>query len=181
MQLPLFELQLPVRYRKLTSASNGRTEKLPPPAPQPQIILQKVLEVLGGIDLDVYSTMPDLPAKARFLPQDKGLTHAWRGRVWLSNVPGRALDKWIDKLCAEYEHGEVLAAMALLPARFNTPWWPKLATLPFCAIQGRIEVVKPDGSKGKLTTPSAVVYWGPQLTRFATVFAKLGTIYIPYS
>lgn len=181
MQLPLFEVQVPARYRKLPPAVNGRAKPAPVTAPQPQIIIERAIDVLGSIDLDVYSTIATLPAKNRYTPQDDALAQAWRGRVWMSGVPGRSIEKWVDKLNQEYEHGEVLAAVALLPARVNAKWWRKLAAYPFCGIHGLVEMVKPDGTKTKLSTPSAVVYWGQQLTRFATVFSKLGTIYIPYS
>lgn len=177
MQLPLFEEQANARTRRGTA----KPKPLMPAPPQPRVILSRAVEALGGIDMDVYSVFPESPAKERILPEYNGLTQAWRGRVWMGNVPGRALEKWIDKLYDEYENGGVLSAVALLPARFNAHWWNKIAAYPFCALTTRIEMTKPDGSTTKMTTPSVVAYLGPQPSRFATAFANLGVIYIPYN
>ncbi|MBX3082536.1 MAG: hypothetical protein KF716_12940 [Anaerolineae bacterium] len=179
MQLPLFEVQTPIRTRRVLP-SVGRA-KAPVDTPQPQTIIKRAIDVLGSIDIDVYSTSGSTPAKLRLTPDDNALAQAWQGRIWMSGVPGRSTEKWVDKLCEEYEQGGVTSAVALVPARLNTRWWKKLARYPFCAITGYVEMVKPDGSSGKLSTPSAAVYLGPQISRFDTVFATLGTIYIPYS
>ena len=179
MQLPLFEVQTPVRNRRVIP-SVGRA-KAPVDTPQPQTIIKRAIDVLGIIDVDVYNTADSTPAKLRIRPEENALSMAWQGRVWMSGLPGRSIEKWVDKLCEEYEQGGVTSAIALVPARLNTRWWKKLARYPFCAITGYVEMLKPDGASKKLSTPSAAVYFGPQISRFDTVFATLGTIYIPYS
>jgi hypothetical protein len=177
MQLPLFEVQTPIRTRRVTPLPRPTQPTL---SPQPQLIIRSALDVLGAFDLDVYST-GESSAKQRLGPDDNGLGQAWRGRVWMSGLPGRQIEKWVDKLCHEYEHGEVTAAIALLPARLNTRWWKKIARYPFCAITGQVVLIKADGSTGRVATPSAVIYLGPQISRFDTAFSPFGTIYIPYS
>lgn len=183
MQLPLFEVYAPNRKRTPAVAKVASRGRSGDTLLHPQQILERAISVLGAVDLDVYSLLPNSPARHIFTPRQDGLHQEWRGRVWLHGVPGRSLDRWIDKLCDSYEsdEGTVTSAIALLPARLNTVWWLRLAKYPFCAVQNGVATLKADGSVARMSNPAAVVYWGPQLARFASVFGELGPVYIPYS
>ena len=188
-QIPLFEVQVPTRP-DTTRTDRTVTPKAPAqakPAPaangnRPHVrqIIERAIQVLGVIDQDVYCLTPDIPAKVHYFPDDNGLQQKWRGRVWLNAPSGRAVAKWAEKLRCEYEEGEVTEAIGLFPGRANADWWEHLKQYPFCAIHGKLVLIKPDRRESLSTTAEAVVYLGSQLARFATVFEKVGAIYIPY-
>jgi hypothetical protein len=183
MQLPLFEVYAPNRKRTPTASKTSAGSPSVVTLLHPQQILERAISVLGAVDLDVYSLIPNSSAKQVFMPRQDGLRQEWRGRIWMHGVPGRSLERWIDKLCDSYEsdEGTVTSAIALLPARLNARWWLRLAKYPFCAVQNGVATLKPDGTTAKMSNPATVVYWGPQLSRFASVFVELGPVYIPYS
>jgi hypothetical protein len=175
-QLPLFE----------TPKSEERPRK---PAPEPTIvsdewptpdrIMALAIEVLGAIDLDPCSDSkgaPTTPARHRYR-SETGLKYRWHGRVWLNAPSGRVIEKWVNKLVGEYENGDVTGAIALLPARPETQWWQLVARYPVCLIRGRLHF--PDAERAA-SYPSAVLYLGPLLTRFASTFGAVGTIYTPF-
>lgn len=181
MQLPLFEVISTSKAKALKRqpklAVHQATVIEPP---HPQTIIDHVIDVLGSIDLDPYSTIANVPAKQCYKAADDALLLSWQGRVWLNPPTGRIISAWVDKLCHEYETGDVTSAILLLPARTNTLWWQKIAGYPYCALQGRLEYVKPDGKRSTSSSASAIIYLGPQLARFAKAFSDIGTIYIPY-
>ena len=187
MQLPLIEI--PNQARKPTATPT------PPPSKEtkqavarnewktPQPILKSVIEVLGAIDLDPCSnsnTIMSVPAKRYYGPDENSLALPWNGRVWLNPPFGRVIGTWMTKLCDEYEKGACTAAIALIPTRTDAAWWGHLAGYPFCAVRGKITFVRWDRKRSPSYTVS-VVYLGPQLSRFASVFSPFGTIYIPYN
>lgn len=178
VQLPLFDTtQTNNRARK---SGNVPSVRAAAPNLQTKAIIQKVLEVLGTIDQDVNAGILDTPANVRFTLADNPLQQHWEGRVWVNLPPGHSTARWVKKLQHDYEFGGVTSALAMLPARMNTVWWATIANYPLCAISSRIEVLKPNGTKSRLANAAVIIYMGPQLTRFATAFNKLGPIYIPY-
>ncbi len=187
MQLPLFEIgasrnakRSEKREGKIIPFSSARNHWQ-----TPQTIIEHAVAALGRIDLDPCSTSkndPHVPAAQHLVPEDNSLEQPWQGRVWLNPPFGRAITPWIEKVCVEYEHGGVTAAIVLVPARTDTNWWQYLTAYPYCAIRGRVQFIREDDShKTQPTFPSAAVYLGPQLDRFAGAFADIGTIYIPYN
>jgi len=188
MQLPLFEGTLPGQANRapkrkqagrLVSYSSARNQWQ-----TPQNIVDHAVAALGAIDLDPCSDSNlenIVPARLHFGAEDNSLSRRWIGRVWLNPPYGRAIGSWIEKLTHEYETGDVTSAVALVPARTDTQWWQSIAAYPYCALHGRVKFIRIDGRKSQPMFPSAVVYLGPQLARFAGAFADLGTIYFPYS
>ena len=186
MQLPLFEGTIPGQAKqkrkqsgRIISYSSARNEWQ-----TPQNIVDHAVAALGAIDLDPCSNenfQNTVPARLTFTTDDNSLSRRWIGRVWLNPPYGRAISSWIEKLAHEYESGDVTSAIVLVPARSDTQWWQYLSAYPYCALQGRVKFIRIDGRKSQPMFPSAVVYLGPQLSRFAGAFADLGTIYFPYS
>lgn len=144
----------------------------------PELIIRRVVKALGGIDLDPCAD-PDrrIPAVAHLTEADDGLSREWQGRVYMNPPYGRGIVPWIRKLREEFDHGNVIAAIALVPARTDTEWWRVLADFPYCAVDGRLHF---SGHANGATFPSAVIYLGADLDRFADAFGDLGTIYQPY-
>ncbi len=192
MQLPLFEGSTPTRSRqpqtqprKAQAVSVGRHSSIRNPWITPRTIIDRAIGVLGAIDLDPCSTVEpptNVPARRRLAPDEDSLKMAWQGRVWLNPPYGRPLSAWIEKLCNEYETGDVTAAIALLPVRTDQSWWQSLANYPYCALRERVKFIRVEGDKRRNPVyPSAVVYFGPQLASFAGVFGGMGIVYIPYN
>lgn len=150
----------------------------------PADIVERVIQVLTGIDLDPCSNSqeaPNVPAAMHYTKEEDGLAQEWHGKVFLNSPYGRTIPQWIDKLVSEYEAGRVTQAIALVPARTDTVWFAALRDFPRCFVQGRITFLKPDGSKADPAPfPSALVYLGPDVDQFAKVFADLGDIYVRY-
>ena len=142
----------------------------------PPHIVDLATEVLGGIDLDP-SWHPSSPVRARttYTATDDGLTQPWHGRVYLNPPYGRTIDGWIAKLVDDHAAGAVTEAIALLPARTDTGWFRRLEAFPRCFIYGRPIFAN---ASGPAPFPSAVVYLGSNVSRFADVFGKLGGIFV---
>jgi phage N-6-adenine-methyltransferase len=180
MQLPLFENGSPKKSRKPSGrmavhyASTGNQWQTP------EHIVDRAIDVLGAIDLDPCSNSKNAPesaAKIRYALEEDGLSRVWHGRVWMNPPYGRAIGKWVEKLCSEYETGDVTAAVALLPARTDTQWWQRIAGYPICMIRGRLRFGE---YRSSAPFPSAVMYLGPLLSRFAGAFSSIGTVYTPF-
>jgi hypothetical protein len=144
----------------------------------PPAILERVVRVLGSIDLDPCSDGPTslVPASRRLTRADDGLAQLWSGRVFLNPPYGRDIGRWVEKLVSSYEQGHVAEAIALLPARTDTTWFAVLASYPVCFVRGRVRFV---GASSGAPFPSAVVYLGRNPLRFYDVFCDLGQIRPP--
>ena len=171
-QLPLFK-----EFEGAQSA-NGRDG---PPIP-PEIIVAAI-ELMGAIDLDPYcinETTTLVPAKTHYGVDAKALELEWgpkRRRVFLTPPAGRATANWMNKLCDEYEAGNVGQGVAYLRAALDSPWWERLMVYPICIVHRQLRVVAGNHST---TPPWAVVYLGSNLRGFAEAFSEIGSLYVPY-
>ncbi len=170
-QLTLFDLDL-FKNRK----------KKPPPSTEltiPAEIIVAAVELMGAIDLDPCGSskaIPDVPAKLIFIEEENGLTRAWgpKRRIFLHPPTTRSAPKWVNKMCDEYEAGDISEAIAFLKAAVSSPWWGRLAPYPACFIQSRVE------QKHRSNLAHAVVYLGHNLNGFGEAFAEIGTLYVPF-
>lgn len=148
----------------------------------PRHIILLVQEVFHGeIDLDPASNShvdPWVPAHTHYTKEDDGLALPWGGRVFLNPPFDRSPRAWVEKLHRSYITGEVSQAIALLPARTNTDWIQVLADYPRCFIRGRLRFS--DGA-GEAQFPSVAVYLGADVELFATVFSRIGEVYVHWS
>ena len=158
---------------------------LEPPQPNeledytPRHIFEAVLACLGEIDLDPCSNSydsPNIPARVYFTRND-GLAHPWQGRIFL-HPPGDAVQDWIEKLCLEFESGNVTKAVVLVAFSIDAQWFRRLRQYPRCFISERLML-----SGADMGAPlSSVVFYlsrgqeGSQ--RFVEAFNRLGDIYI---
>ncbi len=164
--------QRPPRPRLAPLQTSASAEWYTPPS-----IIDRVLAVLGHIDLDPCAEPGRrVPAAVHLTVEEDGLAQAWHGRVYLNPPYGRAIGRWVGKLCEEYAAGQVEAAIALLPARPDTQWWKLTRGYPRCHVEGRLKFSE---QKNSATFPSALVYFGPDPERFARVFREVGEVVIP--
>jgi len=143
-------------------------------------ILDGVLACLGEIDLDPCSNSnhpPHIPAREHFTKEDDGLAHSWQGRIFM-NPPGDAVKDWVEKLCSEFESGNVTEALALVAPRTDTKWFRRLRHYPRCFISGLLKFSSADV---RTPFPSVVFYLGREpegFQRFVEAFNRLGDIFV---
>ncbi|MEB2351839.1 MAG: DNA N-6-adenine-methyltransferase [Burkholderiaceae bacterium] len=150
----------------------------------PADIIERAVVALTGIDLDPCSNSqesPNVPAAMHYTRAADGLAREWQGKVYMNPPYGREIGQWVEKLVTEYRTGRVTEAIALVPARTDTAWFAALRDFPRCFVSGRLTFRKPDGSDADPAPfPSAVVYLGSDVDRFAEAFAPIGDIYVRY-
>ena len=145
----------------------------------PAEIINLVVAVLGGIDLDPCSNShdnPNVPAATHYTKEDDGLAQEWHGMTYMNPPYGREIGAWVDKLVKSYCAGTVYEAIALVPARVDTQWWKTLtqACTFFCFVEGRLSFEGNDGNNAPF--PSAVVYLGPNCGAFYHTFSTIGMV-----
>lgn len=109
----------------------------------PSPIIEAARRVMRGIDLDPASSAAaneTVQAASFFSTADDGLSRPWRGRVWL-NPPFAENARFIAKLVAEYEAGNVTEACCLTFASLDTEWARLLLRFPRWHPVGRVAFV----------------------------------------
>lgn len=141
-------------------------------------------KVLGTIDLDPASShVANQTVKAaRFFSQEtNGLEREWTGNVWLNPPYAQpAIVHFADKMVAEWERGEVTAAIVLTHNYTDTAWFQKLAhaASAMCFTRGRVRFVSPSGELAAPTQGQAFFYFGADADIFADVFGDVGFVVI---
>lgn len=145
----------------------------------PEIIINKTVQLLGEIDLDPCSNpdFPNIPAKNHFTKKEDGLTQNWIGKIYMNPPYGSEIKKWIYHLAEQFEEGNVLEAIALVPSRTDTEWFRRLKKHLRCFIWGRLKF---GGKENSAPFPSMVVYLGENEGGFAQIFSDIGDVYISY-
>ncbi len=152
----------------------------------PQIVLDRVVEQFGAIDLDPCHD-PDpacaVVAELRYDAREgqDGLVLPWVGKVFC-NPPWSEPAPWalraVQHVASSPEH-EVLAVVNATP---GAQWWARYVW-PFalvCFPSQRLRFGKPGGAKPTpCPTDSAVLYYGQHKERFCEVWGSLGTIVQP--
>ncbi len=145
----------------------------------PERFVEAAREVMGGIDLDPASCAEaneTVRATRYFTVEDDGLAQEWRGRVWMNPPYGGPGPKFVARLIAAHEAGDVPAACVLLSAyTSDTIWFRPLFDHALCYVHGRIAFYGPSATASS-TTGSVIVYLGHDRARFAEVFADFGTV-----
>jgi hypothetical protein len=143
----------------------------------PATIIEAVVACFGVIDLDPCGNSegpPNVPAQRHLTSADDGLTKPWAGRVYMNPPYGREIERWVAKLCDEHEHGEVIEAIALLPARTDTQWFQRLRDYACCFVEGRLTFI---GNNDPAPFPSALFYLGEDLGKFHQYFKGIGDVW----
>lgn len=150
----------------------------------PAFIIEAARAVLGCIDLDPASSpAANAVVKAtNFYTQvDDGMAQSWHGNVWMNHPFSREENAlWIDKLCAEYERGEVTQACCITFAATSEAWFQPLFSYPLCFLSPRTNYVTPTGDiKQGVTKGSVVAYLGANIVGFLREFQPLGRLMLP--
>jgi len=148
----------------------------------PETYIIAARDVMGGIDLDpATSTIANeqVQAECIFTEDDNGLESDWHGRVWLNPPYSQpAIAHFANKVVAEYQCGNVDAAIVLTHNYTDTAWFHTLAkaSAAICFTRGRIAFESPDGRKAAPTQGQAFFYFGPNVDAFVSVFKTIGFI-----
>ncbi|MDQ2787972.1 MAG: phage N-6-adenine-methyltransferase [Chloroflexota bacterium] len=142
-------------------------------------VIERVIRVMGAIDLDPCSNPPpyNVPATLHMSRTDGGLNQRWHGTVFMNPPYGRVLPVWMKKLAHERAEGRVTEAITLTPARPDTRWFEVLWDADaLCFWRGRLQFA---GASSGAPFPSVVGYFGKHAARFATVFGDVGKVIYP--
>ena len=69
----------------------------------------------------------------------------------------------------------MIEAVALVPARVDTEWFRRLDAFPRCFLHGRLTFAN---AENPAPFPSAAVYIGKDVAKFAATFGRLGSIWV---
>lgn len=149
--------------------------------------LEKVIEVLGQIDLDPAScpeAQVRVQAKRYFTRQENGLLRPWHGKVFLNPPYGKTENRsnqgiWLQKLIDEYNKGNVTEAILLTNAQTSEKWFQPLWQYTVCLTDHRIRFDHPDGCKQQPTHGNAFTYLGPNPEKFTQIFRQFGRCVLP--
>jgi hypothetical protein len=164
---------------QLINQDSGNTEYY-----TPMDIVDMAREVMGGIDLDPFSSEQAnerVKAKKYYTIEDDGLLNRiWEGRLWINHPFGRKMNKQvIEKLVRQYEMGYISQACCITFAATSEKWFRPLLQYPQCFIHGRTNYYLPDGTiKKGVTKGSVVTYLGDNVEKFKEVFSEIGTVKI---
>jgi ParB family chromosome partitioning protein len=146
----------------------------------PAVYIAPVRATLGQIDLDPAScALANTVVKAdRFYTEaDDGLTKPWSGRVFLNPPYARLGPRFVKKLIAEYESGNVTEAVLLVNSHCtDSRWFKPLFTYPLCFTDHRSKFWNQDGIGGAPTHGSVFVYFGTNADKFEEHFEQFGDV-----
>ena len=145
----------------------------------PGWVIEAARQVMSEIDLDPAScelAQEVVQAGLFWSKQQGGERMGWFGRVWL-NPPYSEPKAFVDKLLAEYAHGNVKQAVVLLNNATETGWFQALlARFPVCFLSKRLAFWRHDHADVGARQGQAVFYLGPDVEKFCEVFGEFGIV-----
>lgn len=154
-----------------------------------------VLYEMGPIRLDPCSNKYSLVESkerwtptTRYLPNGKKVSKKaqetfeleWPkdGLIYVNPPYGKESDPFMEKMAQEGAAGAEI--ISLVPARVDTARWHQYAEQAdaICFWKGRISFINPETGEPQSGTkfPSAVLYWGPRVSKFVDTFSDYGSI-----
>jgi phage N-6-adenine-methyltransferase len=172
---PMEPAQIADLQRASTRMNAGMFTSATPEWYTPRLIIDRVLQVFGEIDLDPCSNSADpdvatVPAGDYFTAATDGLVQQWHGRVYMNPPYGDEIAPWVDRMVQAFEGEEIDEAIALLPARTDTNWFRPLFDYTIAFIRGRLRF---SGAENSAPFPSVVVYLGPDREGFIEAFEDI--------
>ena len=137
--------------------------------------IKSARKVMGEIDLDPASSeTANMTVKATtyYTIEDDGLSHEWRGRIWLI-PPFSRTGIFVSKLL----ESNFTEAIVFVNNSTETGWFQSLFGTAGAAVfpQGRTSFYRTDGSKGgKPLQGQVIIYLGPNPNTFVKEFSKYG-------
>lgn len=159
----------------------------------PERYIEAARRVLACIDLDPAScetANETVKAIRYFTKEEDGLAQAWSGRVWLNppySLEGSprgmfspresVINRWIQRLIAEFRGGHVSEAILLAKADPKERWFQQLWDFPICFVWPSILFNRPgDLRPEKHQFGNIFVYLGADVESFISEFSAFGTI-----
>jgi phage N-6-adenine-methyltransferase len=176
-----------IRQSRMTTRVKGLTGEIE--WYTPRRYLDAAAEVMGGIDLDPASShaaQEHVKAKRFLTLAEDGLVQRWSGRVFL-NPPYAmpSIKRFVSKMTGAYEGGEFSEGILLTNNATDTEWFHTAAKActAICFTRGRISFLQArDGElleKASPTHGQSFVYFGPNLSKFRSVFNQFGLVFVP--
>ena len=110
-----------------------------------------------GFELDVCATAATAKCRRYFTADDDGLTKDWEGSCWMNPPYGREIEQRMKKAAQSARDGALV--VCLVPARTDTRWWHKYATLgEIRYLRGRLKF---GNAKNSAPFPTAIVIFRP--------------------
>lgn len=175
----LSELLRQLQQESSKSSKTTLDKKLEWYTPPELIALTRL--VLGEIDLDPASddvAQQRIQATNYYSSIQDGLSQPWFGRVFLHPPAHGKTSKWIKKMLAEYDSGQVVEAVLLVKPSAGSNWFQKLTRMfPVCFPDKRISLLNDQGKpQARAKHDYAIFYLGKDSNRFQQVFAAVGSI-----
>jgi hypothetical protein len=148
----------------------------------PPEVVDLIRQVLGTIDVDPAScaaAQEVVKARTYYTIEDDGLRHAWRGTVFC-NPPYQMpeIARFCGKLIEELDAQHTTAAILLTNSVTDTAWFhhitPRVAAI--CFTSDRLKFVHATREGLRPCQGQAILYFGPQVERFAEVFGTMGLL-----
>jgi ParB family chromosome partitioning protein len=149
----------------------------------PQEYVALARQVMGAIDLDPASCAAAnevVQATRYYTVEEDGLSLPWTGRVWMNPPYGtRLIRKFVDKLIAHVQAGDVPQAIVLVNNASETEWFQTLGDYAerVCFPRRRIQFWHPEQPLRSPMQGQAVFYYGDRARLFALTFASVGMIW----
>lgn len=149
----------------------------------PAWIIELARQTMGGIDLDPASSdtaQLTVQAVRYYTEAMDGYMRPWAGRVWL-NPPFDDTPRWVRRLCAAFDDGDVPQAMLLVNSAPGYVWWEDLwRRQPVCMLRERVAFVGAEkGAKGTAKKGTTIAYFGADVDRFTMLWQSYGRVVLP--
>lgn len=146
----------------------------------PAEYIESARRVMGHIDLDPASSdiaNETVQATTYYTAEIDGLSHHWRGNVWM-NPPyaGDLIGKFASKLAYHVAECDVRQAIVLVNNATETAWFQEMIGEASAIVfpRGRVRFWKPDGELGAPLQGQAILYIGQHPDKFLSEFSRFG-------
>jgi phage N-6-adenine-methyltransferase len=146
----------------------------------PAEYIEAARKVMGRIDLDPASSdiaNQTIRAVTYYTAEDDGLSHHWRGNVWM-NPPyaGELIGKFASKLIYHVTECDVRQAIILVNNATETTWFQEMIDEATAVVfpRSRVRFWKPDGTLGAPLQGQAIIYIGQHADAFLSEFSRFG-------